>query len=391
MSAFWGWDMALRLLHRAVFENSRNSVLREICYFLDRYNAMFGASRPAGVKNPTTLDEQASLLTGIFYRIGAYLTSKPPTGGRLKRKLRWESMNDLARQITAEAARVGVKLVHSPADFRQTQKAEVNNNMWLEVLDPLHRHGGNLSKLYEKWLATAGSKSFWETIGTRARPEVEYHQGELYRVSFEAGRLVGEDGQPHSTMGKQTLFYGDGWEIFVYSPDGSLYMNSHWRSEFHHTSFTGGAAVLAAGETVVENGIVRMLTAKTGHYRTSPELMLKMVRMLREIPAEALIRPDLTDVKGRPNAEGRLKFYRVGDFRQRGLAAQPVGRDRIEATVPPWARSRQFNEDLNDHLPELQGSRPTQAKPSQDTGSNYMNPLKPAGDSSSNYMNPLNG
>jgi hypothetical protein len=127
-------------------------VLREICHFVDRYNVEYPASRPVGVKSPGSLDAQASLLAGLLYRVAAYLTSKPPQGGRLKRKFRWDALTDLANQITAEAARVGVKLVRGPANFRNTADDGRNENIWLEVIDPLHRHAYALSAEYKKWL-----------------------------------------------------------------------------------------------------------------------------------------------------------------------------------------------------------------------------------------------
>lgn len=340
--------MSLRLLHRAVFEDSKNPVLQEICFFLDRYNAFFSVARPAGLKNPATLDEQASLLTGLFYRAAAYLTSKPPGGGRLKRKMRWDALTDLTRQLTAEAARVGVKLVRGPTDFRKTAGTEANNNMWLEVLDPGHRHGANLSALYEKWVAAPGKKSFWETIGAAEEEEVAYHRGEQDKVSFVGNRVVREDGELWSTRDGETVFSGKGWQIFVYSPDGSLYIHDHIASGFHHTSFLGGAAVLAAGELTIDQGLIRCLTAKTGHYWTTPVLMLNMVRRLPEIPGDALIRPNVLDVpKPKINPDllvqesvderGLMIFFRVDDFRRNGVRATPLSRKEVDDTLPSFA------------------------------------------------------
>ena len=340
--------MPLRLLHRAVIENSRNPVLQELCYFIDRYNARYSGPQQPGVKNTTTLDEQASLLGGIFYRAAAYLTSKPPEGGRIKRKLRWAAMNDLARQITAEAERAGVKLVRGPDDFRKTVKDGKNENLWLEILDPYHRHGFDLSVLYQKWLATPGNKSFWETIGTPEEVEVAYLRGELGAVSFAGMHLVGQDGQLWSTRGGSTMASGQGWQIFVVSPDGTLYINDHSASEFHHTSFLSGGAVLAAGEIVVDRGLIRCLTAKTGHYWTSPQLMLNLVRRMHEIPDDALVRPDVLEpeppkqldesgMEKDADPADRMIFYRVRDFRQAGLRAQRLTREEVDAVMPSFA------------------------------------------------------
>lgn len=344
--------MPLRLLHRAVLEDSKNPVLREICYFLDRYNAML-AAHPAGVKNATSLDEQSSLLAGLFYRVAAYLTSKPPGGGRLKRQLRWTALTDLARQLTAEAARVGVKLVRSPDDFRKTAHDDKGSeNMWLEVLDPYHRHGFDLSALYQKWLAAPGRKSFWETIGTPEEDEVSYFRGELGVVRFAGNRVVAGDGELYSTRDGSTVESGRGWQIFVVSPDGTLYIHDHAASEFHHTSFLGGGAVMAAGEIVVDQGVIRCLTAKTGHYWTTPPLMLNMVRKLHEIPADALVRPDVLEPKPPikfnswgeaeiTDAADAMVFYRVGDFRRNGMRAKRLTRQEVDSHLPSFAWRKQ--------------------------------------------------
>jgi hypothetical protein len=348
-----GENMALRLLHRAVVEDTKNPVLHEICYFVDRYNAEYPASRPVGVKSPTTLDAQASVLAGLFYRVASYLTSKHPQGGRLKRKLRWEALNELANQITAEAARVGVKLVRSSGNFRKTAEGGGNENIWLEVIDPLHRHAYTLSALYKKWLDGPGTKSFWEEIGGEADSEVEYHRGEQDMVSFAARRVVGEDGEPWTTRNGSTVFSGKGWQIFVFAPDGSLYIHDHAASEFHHTSFLGGGAVLAAGEIVVDDGWIRAITAKTGHYWTTPELMLNMVRRMPEIPDDAIVRPDVLDVKrpgAGPDGRDRMNFYTAADFRQNGLRATRLNVDEITDRLPGWATPTGFREQLYKYL-----------------------------------------
>lgn len=345
--------MALRLLHRSVIEDSKNPVLREICHFVDRYNAEYPPSCPVGVKSPGTLDAQASVLAGLLYRVASYLTSKHPQGGRLKRKFRWDALTDLASQITTEAARVGVKLVRASTNFRNTAEDGHNENIWLEVIDPLHRHAYSLSAEYKKWLDGPSKKSFWEEIGGEADPEVEYYRGEQNMVYFAARRVVGEDGEPWSTRNGSTVFSGKGWQIFVFAPDGSLYIHDHLASEFHHTSFLGGGAVLAAGEIAVDDGWIRAITAKTGHYWTTPDLMLNMVRRMPEIPDHAIVRPDVLDVKRRgaeTDGQDSMNFYTVADFRKNGLGATRLNVDEITDRLPQWAASGQFRKQLYNYL-----------------------------------------
>jgi hypothetical protein len=272
--------MPLRLSHRYILEGSRNPVLQEICFLVDRYNREFRDAPSWAAK--TSLDAQAAALAGLAYRAGAYMTSKPPQRGKFKNKARWDAMRDLMADLMKEAEGVGVKLVRGPADFRKIAvgvkadgtKDDGNVSIWLEVLDAKHRHAYNLAESWQKWLSTTGKQSFWEYVGSGPMDEVAYYQGLLFSTQFRGECLVKDDDEPVDTREYRSLFSGFGWCIFVYSPDGTLYVHEHEKGEFHHTSFLGGGAVLAAGEIVVDQGRVVALTAKTGHYWTTPELML---------------------------------------------------------------------------------------------------------------------
>ena len=335
--------MPLRLSHRYILEGSKNPVLREICFLVDRYNLEFSSAPAWAAKK--SLDAQAAALAGLAYRAGAYMTSKPPQTGKFKNKTRWDAMRDLMAELMREAQRIGVKLVRGPADFRtitgqinrQTDPKEApkmddsNVGIWLEVLDPQHRHAYDLSGAYQKWLKTAGKVSFWDYVGTNTQTEVDYYQGLMFATRFEGQLLVKEDGERVHTEGFRSLAAGDGWCIFVLSPDGTLFVHEHERSKFHHTSFLGGGAVLAAGEIAVDQGRVAGLTAKTGHYWTTPELMQRMVQRLREIPDSAIIRPDVLEKDG-------VRFYRVKDYRANGAKATPLDRRQIVESLPSWAR-----------------------------------------------------
>jgi hypothetical protein len=339
--------MPLRLSHRYILEGSRNPVLQEICFLVDRYNREFRDAPSWAAK--TSLDAQAAALAGLAYRAGAYMTSKPPQRGKFKNKARWDAMRDLMADLMKEAEGVGVKLVRGPADFRKIAvgvkadgtKDDGNVSIWLEVLDAKHRHAYNLAESWQKWLSTTGKQSFWEYVGSGPMDEVAYYQGLLFSTQFRGECLVKDDDEPVDTREYRSLFSGFGWCIFVYSPDGTLYVHEHEKGEFHHTSFLGGGAVLAAGEIVVDQGRVVALTAKTGHYWTTPELMLSMARRLRGIP-EAIIRPDVLD-----SANGRgVQFYRMRDYVVNGAKATPLDRSEIRRSLPTWVQGSELENQL---------------------------------------------
>jgi hypothetical protein len=182
-------------------------------------------------------DAQAAALAGLAYRAGAYMTSKPPQRAKFKNKARWDAIRDLIADLMKEAAGVGVKLVRGPADFRKIavgekadgKKDDGNVSIWLEVLDARQRHAYNLAESWQKWLSTTGKQSFWEYVGSGPVDQVQYHQGLLFSAQFRGECLVKDDDEPVDTKGYRSLFSGFGWCIFVYSPDGTLYVHEHER------------------------------------------------------------------------------------------------------------------------------------------------------------------
>ncbi|TWU57656.1 hypothetical protein [Rubripirellula reticaptiva] len=51
------------------------------------------------------------------------------------------------------------------------------------------------------------------------------------------------------------------------SPIDVFYTGSHIIGQFHHSSFLRGNSVKGAGEWMVKNGTLKIITSKSGHYR----------------------------------------------------------------------------------------------------------------------------
>lgn len=100
-----------------------------------------------------------------------------------------------------------------------------------------------------------------------------------YRVGFRGGRMV-QNGVFFDTAHLKTVWSGADWAIYVLSEKRNLYANSHIFGEFHHSSFTSGSAVICAGEMKVSQGKLRVLTAKTGHYKTPQENFVTGIQFL---------------------------------------------------------------------------------------------------------------
>jgi hypothetical protein len=286
---------------------------------------------------------------------GWYLTSRPPKPTS-KNKARWDAVQNLLEQLAEEASGLGVKQLAGQKDYRLISNKK--RSYWLEKLDPEHRVGFELAPLFKNWLNDPsskgkGGKSFWEFIGTNLNASdldavVKYYTESTvydnlnYLLCFDAGSLRDHTDSPFDTRTNITAVSGNGWAIFVCSPDGKIFAGSHVVGQHHHSSFLSGGAVKAAGEIVADNGVVRVVTAKSGHYIPDATALRRFLCEFRMIPANAIVRPDYSDERG----GNPPRFYRVGEFREKALAAPTLNQKQIRGQTPPWARTPQFNEML---------------------------------------------
>ena len=88
-----------------------------------------------------------------------------------------------------------------------------------------------------------------------------------YQIKIDAGKVTDAGDETYDTTDESTVFSGKGWAIFVMAPDDTLYANSHVADEFHHSSFLAGAPIKCGGEIKIEQGIIKEVTPKTGHYK----------------------------------------------------------------------------------------------------------------------------
>jgi hypothetical protein len=319
-------------------QTSKNSYVSGLLEEVRAYNQ---------IVSPVDKQPKADQLKRVCQVGGWYLTSKPPQSGKSKNEARWTAVKDLMEQAGAEAANLGLRLLSGPSDFKKITGAHANQSYWLEMLDPTHRPGYTLSAQFANWIsnptAISSKQSFWDFVGTDFNPSeiavlVKYYpESTVYKdadflLHYDAGVLLDAHDQPYDTRTRSTAFSGQGWAIFVVSPTGKIFSGSHDVGVHHHSSFLGGGAVMAAGEIVVDTGVVRFITGKSGHYKPAPANLLGWVRKCGEIPGDALINP----------AFGPPKFYTVADFRTNGTAATELKRLAVTTQLwrSPWCASR---------------------------------------------------
>jgi hypothetical protein len=116
---------------------------------------------------------------------------------------------------------------------------------------------------------------------------------QAYAITARDGVLYDANGNRLDTSTLSSIHSGGaGAGIFVMDQDGNIYVGSHERGTFHHSSFLGGQPVAAAGEVVVVNGRLVSVTDKSGHYKPDVEYSNQVVHELQgrgvEVPDTAV-------------------------------------------------------------------------------------------------------
>ncbi|KAL2250752.1 UNVERIFIED_CONTAM: IQ domain-containing protein IQM3 [Sesamum indicum] len=74
---------------------------------------------------------------------------------------------------------------------------------------------------------------------------------------------------------------GSKW-IFVMSTSKRLYIGEKKKGLFHHSSFLAGGATLAAGRLIAEDGVLKCISAYSGHYKPTDERLGSFLLFLEE-------------------------------------------------------------------------------------------------------------
>ncbi|MFC7344562.1 putative T7SS-secreted protein [Saccharopolyspora griseoalba] len=108
-------------------------------------------------------------------------------------------------------------------------------------------------------------------------------QREAFRLHVdEDGLLRDADGDLFDSSGASTVQHpDDGRAIFVMDENGRIYASTdHEAGRFHHSSFLSGQPAAAAGELVVKDGKVELITNQSGHYKPMEADIAQFMRHL---------------------------------------------------------------------------------------------------------------
>lgn len=104
---------------------------------------------------------------------------------------------------------------------------------------------------------------------------------QAYKLTVKDGKLYDANGKLFDTAACSTAHSGCGRAIFVMDRQGNVYASTVQEvGKFHHSSFLAGQPVAGAGELVVENGVVKLISNKSGHYRPTAEMNEQVLKTL---------------------------------------------------------------------------------------------------------------
>lgn len=220
-------------------------------------------------------------------------------------RMKWRAALDKVRSIVrfprisqnSDAAKIFIVPKNAAEGPINIPTIHIHESRWLEKLDPARRYGGGLQAqwviwqgLKEKDLPPKQSKYFFSWLKSQnvQIPHVQYLSDEE-RIDYELHVANGK----FSTKREGILHTQDVGNPHIYvvipyrTKTGKLYpicfVGPYIKGYFHHTSLSGGAPVLMAGELIFKkNGELHQITDKSGHYRTEETAMAAFLEYLRE-------------------------------------------------------------------------------------------------------------
>ncbi|KAG4396466.1 hypothetical protein GLYMA_19G193300v4 [Glycine max] len=168
---------------------------------------------------------------------------------------------------------------------------------WIEAIDPRHRYGHNLQYYYKEWCKTDAGQPFfyWLDLGNGKNLDLEQcsrsklqkqcikylgpQEREQFEYTVRAGKIINKQ---YGDLLHTNEDSEDAKWIFVMSTSKKLYAGKKKKGLFHHSSFLAGGATLAAGRLVAENGILKSISAYSGHYRPTDDTLDGFLSYLKE-------------------------------------------------------------------------------------------------------------
>ncbi|KAJ4970795.1 hypothetical protein NE237_003894 [Protea cynaroides] len=207
--------------------------------------------------------------------------------------LKPETVASRWNRITWNASRVGKGL------SKDTKAQKLAFQHWIEAIDPRHRYGHNLHIYYDEWCKSQGGQPFfyWLDVGEGKEVDLEEcprsklrkqcikylgpQERELYEYIIIEGKIINKQTEKLLDTSEGSKGEKAKW-IFVMSTSKILYAGEKKKGYFHHSSFLAGGATLAAGRLVAENGVLKTISAYSGHYLPTEENLASFIAFLED-------------------------------------------------------------------------------------------------------------
>ncbi|KAL2323119.1 hypothetical protein Fmac_027498 [Flemingia macrophylla] len=236
---------------------------------------------------------------------------------------------------------------------------------WIEAIDPRHRYGHNLHYYYEEWCKTAAGQPFfyWLDLGNGKNLDLEQcprsklrnqcikylgpQEREHYEYVVYEGKIIHQQSGAflHTSEDSKNAKW-----IFVMSTSKKLYAGKKKKGLFHHSSFLAGGATLAAGRLEAEHGILKSISAYSGHYRPTDEALNTFLSYLKENG----VKLDAVEIR---NPRDDTDTYEDGKVSETTKGSEDSSNDVIpEPGVSEEAENITSSSNKEDPLPESVGS-----------------------------------
>ena len=177
------------------------------------------------------------------------------------------------------------------------------------------------------------------TQNVRYLNSFERHDYIIRAVGGNTCGLTDHNGTNYDTQPESTEFSGEGWAIFVMDQKDVIYAGTHVLGIFHHSSFLAGAPVKSAGEMIVNKGVLRVLTGKSGHYKPGPEETRRMLAVL--IAKNCVAKTAVVKPFQQPWCNA-IQWYNAGPTG----TVTPATRAEVLSQIPAPAQSKIFSLEL---------------------------------------------
>ncbi|KAL0555358.1 hypothetical protein IC582_009302 [Cucumis melo] len=194
-------------------------------------------------------------------------------------------------RITMNASKVGKGL----SKDAKAQKLAFQH--WIEAIDPRHRYGHSLHLYYEEWCKAKAGQPFFYWLDVGEGKDVDLKECPRSKLRQQTIKYLGPQEREHyeyvvvdgKIVHKQSGTFldtkrgpkGTKW-IFVMSTFKRLYAGEKKKGAFHHSSFLAGGATLAAGRLEVEDGVLKAISAYSGHYKPTDDHLDIFLKFLEE-------------------------------------------------------------------------------------------------------------